>query len=83
MDNEVEVSSVGGGVDANEQWEEVERLFNEARCMVSNTADRGYETYASDAGRGNAPFLSGEAGEAAPRPPSRRRHRRSLSFPAS
>ncbi len=49
IDEEVMVSSVGGGVDANEQWEEVERLFNEARCMVSNTADRGYETYASDA----------------------------------
>jgi len=48
VDIEVEVSSVGGGVDANERWEEVERLFNEARCMVSNTADRGYELDASD-----------------------------------
>ncbi len=55
VDNEVEVSSVGGGVDTNEQWEEVERLFNEARCMVSNTADRGYETYASDAASGKTP----------------------------
>ena len=55
VENEVEVSSVGGGVDANEQWEEVERLFNEARCTVSNTADRGYETYASDAASGKAP----------------------------
>ena len=44
------MSSVGGGVDANEHWDEVERLFNEARCMVSNTADRGYETDASTAG---------------------------------
>ena len=55
VDNEVEVSSVGGGVDTNEQWEEVERLFNEARCMVSNTADRGYETYTSDAASGKTP----------------------------
>jgi tagaturonate reductase len=42
------VSSVGAGVDANEQWQEVETLFTEARCMVSNTADRGYEIDASD-----------------------------------
>ena len=55
VDERVEVSSVGGGVDANEQWDEVERLFNEARCMVSNTADRGYETYASDAPGGGTP----------------------------
>ena len=55
VDIEVEVSSVGGGVDANEKWAEVERLFNEARCMVSNTADRGYETYASDAPDGGTP----------------------------
>jgi tagaturonate reductase len=48
VDKRVEVSSVGGGVDANEQWDEVERLFNEARCMVSNTGDRGYETNPAD-----------------------------------
>ena len=55
VDIEVEVSSVGGGVNANESWAEVERLFNEARCMISNTADRGYETYASDAPDGETP----------------------------
>ena len=55
VDTEVEVTSVGGGVDANEQWAEVERLFNEARCMVSNTADRGYETFASDTPEGETP----------------------------
>ena len=55
VDTEVEVTSVGGGVDANEQWAEVERLFNEARCMVSNTADRGYETFASDTPEGKTP----------------------------
>lgn len=55
VNEEVEVSSVGGGVDANEQWAEVERLFNEARCMVSNTADRGYETFPSDAPDGATP----------------------------
>ena len=55
VDIEVEVSSVGGGVDANENWAEVERLFNEARCMISNTADRGYEIYSSDAPDGETP----------------------------
>ncbi len=55
VDHEVEVSSVGGGVDAGERWEEVERLFSEARCMVSNTADRGYETDASDRPHGETP----------------------------
>ena len=48
VDIEAKVSSVGGGVDANKSWEAVERLFNEARCMVSNTADRGYELDPSD-----------------------------------
>jgi tagaturonate reductase len=55
VDERVEVSSVGGGVDANEQWDEVERLFNAARCMVSNTADRGYETDAADRPDGRPP----------------------------
>ena len=55
VDREVKVSSVGGGVDASERWEEVERLFNEARCMVSNTADRGYETHDSDRPDGETP----------------------------
>jgi tagaturonate reductase len=48
VDESVEVSSVGVGVDASAQWDEVERLFNEARCIVSNTADRGYETDPAD-----------------------------------
>ena len=43
VDETVEVGSVGGGVDANEQWKEVETLFCGARCMISNTGDRGYE----------------------------------------
>ena len=74
VDLEVEVSSVGGGIDASERWEEVERLFNEARCMVSNTADRGYETHElGHARRGDPPLLPGQARKAAPRPPSRRR----------
>ena len=30
------------------QWDELERLFIAARCAVSNTADRGYETYLAD-----------------------------------
>jgi tagaturonate reductase len=40
---------VGSGVDAATQWGELERLFIAARCAVSNTADRGYETDPADA----------------------------------
>ena len=55
VDREIEVGSVGGGVDANLDWPEVKHLFNEARCMVSNTADRGYETDDSDRPDGPPP----------------------------
>ena len=48
VDESVEVSSVGAGVDAVTQWDELERLFIAARCAVSNTADRGYETDPDD-----------------------------------
>jgi tagaturonate reductase len=48
VDDSIEVTSVGAGIDAATQWEEVERLFNVARCAVSNTADRGYETDPAD-----------------------------------
>ena len=48
VDESVEVTSIGAGFDATSQWEDVERRFNEARCAVSNTADRGYETDPSD-----------------------------------
>jgi tagaturonate reductase len=48
VDESVEVTSVGAGFDAASQWEDVERQFNEARCAVSNTADRGYETDPAD-----------------------------------
>ena len=48
VDETVEVSSVGAGVDAARQWDELERLFLAARCIVSNTADRGYETDPGD-----------------------------------
>src|SRR5205823_12592477 len=40
VDREVEVASVGDGLDANTQWADVERLFIDARCAVSNTGDR-------------------------------------------
>jgi tagaturonate reductase len=43
VDEILEVSSVGAGVNAATQWDELERLFIAARCAVSNTADRGYE----------------------------------------
>ncbi len=48
VDEIVEVRSVGAGVDAVTQWDELERLFIAARCAVSNTADRGYETDPGD-----------------------------------
>ena len=48
VDESVEVGSVGAGVDAATQWDELERLFVAARCAVSNTADRGYETDPDD-----------------------------------
>jgi len=48
VDESVEVTSVGAGFDAALQWDEVERLFIESRCAVSNTADRGYETDPAD-----------------------------------
>jgi tagaturonate reductase len=48
VDEKVEVSSVGAGLDAMTQWDELERLFVAARCAVSNTADRGYETNSDD-----------------------------------
>ena len=48
VDEIVEVTSVGAGVDAATQWDELERLFIAARCAVSNTADRGYETDPDD-----------------------------------
>jgi tagaturonate reductase len=48
VDETVEVRSVGAGVDAVTQWDELERLFIAARCAISNTADRGYETDTDD-----------------------------------
>jgi len=48
VDDRVEVSSVGAGVDAVTQWDELEPLFIAARCAISNTADRGYETDPDD-----------------------------------
>jgi tagaturonate reductase len=48
VDETVEVTSIGAGFDAATQWDEVEREFSAARCAVSNTADRGYETDPAD-----------------------------------
>jgi tagaturonate reductase len=38
-----DVDSIGGGVDANRDWAGAEKLFLEARWIVSNTGDRGFE----------------------------------------
>jgi tagaturonate reductase len=49
VDEWVEVSSIGRGLDANLEWAEVEHLFvDEARWAISNTGDRGYELDAED-----------------------------------
>ncbi|HSU99751.1 MAG TPA: mannitol dehydrogenase family protein, partial [Roseiarcus sp.] len=55
IDETIEVSSVGQGLDAAAQWDALERLFIGARCAVSNTADRGYETEPSDRPDGGPP----------------------------
>ena len=49
IDKEVSVASIGRGIDANADWAEVERLFvAEARWIVSNTGDRGFELSPGD-----------------------------------
>jgi tagaturonate reductase len=49
VDEWIEVSSVGLGLDANLQWPEVEAAFvDEAKWIVSNTGDRGYDLDPSD-----------------------------------
>lgn len=56
VDEWIEVSSIGRGLDANLEWPEVENLFvNEARWVVSNTGDRGYELDADDKPQGAVP----------------------------
>ncbi len=84
VDREIEVGSVGGGVDANLDWPEVKHLFNEARCMVSNTADRGYETDDSDRPDGPPPrSFPAKLGKAvAGAPPRWRPAHRALSLRA-
>ena len=49
VDRRVEVGSIKHSVHAGDDWPEVERLFCEARCVISNTGDRGYELDPSDA----------------------------------
>jgi tagaturonate reductase len=49
IDEWIEVSSIGLGLDANLQWRQVETAFvDEAKWVVSNTGDRGYELDPSD-----------------------------------
>jgi tagaturonate reductase len=56
IDQWIAVSSIGAGLDANGQWGEVERLFvEEARWIVSNTGDRGYELDPDDRPDGAVP----------------------------
>ncbi len=56
IDEEMSVNSIGRGVDANANWGEVERLFVEdARWIVSNTGDRGYELDEADSYLSGAP----------------------------
>lgn len=56
VDQEVSVASIGRGVDSNANWAEVERLFvDEARWIVSNTGDRGYELDEADGSDAGVP----------------------------
>jgi tagaturonate reductase len=56
VDEWVEVASIGRGVDANSDWGALERLFvDDARWIVSNTGDRGYELSADDRFEGAIP----------------------------
>jgi tagaturonate reductase len=43
-----EVDSIGRGVDANLDWPATQKLFLNARWIVSNTGDRGYELDPAD-----------------------------------
>jgi tagaturonate reductase len=56
IDEWIEVSSIGRGIDANLEWKAVEKLFVEdARWVISNTGDRGYELDAADRPEGEVP----------------------------
>ena len=56
VDEWVEVSSIGRGLDANLEWSKVEELFvDEARWIISNTGDRGYELDGGDRPDGAVP----------------------------
>ncbi len=56
VDEWIEVASIGRGVDANNDWGALERLFvDEARWIVSNTGDRGYELGPDDRFEGGIP----------------------------
>jgi tagaturonate reductase len=48
VDEWEEVDSIGRGVDANQDWPAAEKLFLNARWIVSNTGDRGYELDPAD-----------------------------------
>jgi len=48
VETRVEVDSIRHGVHANDDWPQVERLFCEAECVISNTGDRGYELDPAD-----------------------------------
>jgi tagaturonate reductase len=48
VDEWEEVDSIGRGVDANQDWPAAEKLFLNARWIVSNTGDRGYELSSAD-----------------------------------
>jgi tagaturonate reductase len=56
IDERVEVSSIARGIDANRDWPTLEDLFvAEARWIVSNTGDRGFELDAGDVVDGGPP----------------------------
>ena len=49
VDRRIEVASVGRAFDAGSEWDAVEEVFvRQARAVVSNTGDRGYELDPAD-----------------------------------
>lgn len=56
IDEWIEVASIGRGVDANADWPALEKLFVEdARWIVSNTGDRGYQLSEDDRDAASVP----------------------------